>query len=379
MADLLTGPVRLSLLIGPVVAVPVPAEVIDALDGITVVNSSGGTPSGFELAFTLDRGSPLNLLFLLTGGAMTPLVRVIVAITVRGSTSVLIDGVMTQHELQTPGPGQTKLVVRGKDLTAVMDKIDFDGLPYPAMPAFARATFILAKYVLWGCVPVAVPSVPLEVPLPIDRILRHQGTDYGYLSQLATSVGWKFYIDPGPAPGMSIAYWGPELRIGVPQPALNADLDAPDNNVTAMSFTFDKEKTAIPIVYIQEQTTKVPIGLPIPVSPLAPPLGLIPPIPPAIRHLKYTARLSPVGAIVRGMAYVADHSDAVQTTGSLDVARYGRLLRARQLVGVRGAGPAFDGLHFVKQVTTTIKRGSMTQSFTLVRGGLLSTVPAVPA
>ena len=55
------------------------------------------------------------------------------------------------------------------------------------------------------------------------------------------------------------------------------------------------------------------------------------------------------------------------------------MLKARRLVGVRGAGVAFDGLYFVKTVTHKISRGSYTQDFTLVRNGLVSTLPKVPA
>ena len=58
--------------------------------------------------------------------------------------------------------------------------------------------------------------------------------------------------------------------------------------------------------------------------------------------------------------------------------RYGRLLQARSLVGVRGVGLAFDGLYFVKSVTTTMKRGEIKQSFTLTRNGLVSITPVVP-
>jgi hypothetical protein len=47
-------------------------------------------------------------------------------------------------------------------------------------------------------------------------------------------------------------------------------------------------------------------------------------------------------------------------------------------VGVRGAGEAFDGLHYVSSVTSTLRRGEFTQSFQLARNGLLSTLPAVP-
>jgi hypothetical protein len=68
----------------------------------------------------------------------------------------------------------------------------------------------------------------------------------------------------------------------------------------------------------------------------------------------------------------------VTGSGSLDVLRYGRLLKARQLVGVRGAGMAFDGLYFVKSVTSTMKRGEFKQSFELTRNGLVSITPTVP-
>src|SRR5262245_20339192 len=236
MAEALTSPVRITLMIGPGVAVPVGADVLAALDTVTVEAGSGDTQSGFELTFSLDRGSPLNTLFLLTGGSSIPVVRVVIAVTIRGQTSVLADGVMTHHQLSTPGAGRTTLTMKGKDVSALMDIVELDGIPYPAMPQFIRVLAVLAKYTVIGCVPVAIPAIATDVPLPIDRIPRQQGTDYQYVKSVAAEVGWTFYLDPGPAPGICTAYWGPEIRVGAPQPALNADLDAPDNNVTALSF-----------------------------------------------------------------------------------------------------------------------------------------------
>ena len=71
-------------------------------------------------------------------------------------------------------------------------------------------------------------------------------------------------------------------------------------------------------------------------------------------------------------------ADTVEARGTLDVMRYGRLLKARKLVGVRGAGLAFDGLYYVKSVTHEIKRGEYKQSFELSRNGLISITPKVP-
>ena len=46
-----------------------------------------------------------------------------------------------------------------------------------------------------------IPSVLEDIPIPIERIPRHQGTDYAYIKALADEVGYVFYLDPGPVPG----------------------------------------------------------------------------------------------------------------------------------------------------------------------------------
>lgn len=372
---------HLTLMIGPAVPVPVPREVLDALQSLTVTTTAAPrTPSGFELKFTLGTKSPLHTLFLLSGGGQLPIMRVVIVATVGASAEVLIDGVITRQEVQ-PGPdaGHSTLTITGVDLTAVMDLIDFDGLPYPAMPAEARVALILAKYAFLGIIPMVIPSIMLFVPIPTMEIPRQQGKDLPYIHDLAEKVGYVFYLKPGPAPGTSIAYWGPEVKVGVPQPALNVDMDA-YTNVESLSFSFDTESAVLPVVYIQNQETKVPIPIPIPgITPLNPPLGLIPPIPKKINFMQDTAKLSPIEAVLKGLAEAAKTADAVTGQGTLDVLRYGRILKARELVGVRGVGPAFDGLYYVKSVTHSIKPGEYKQTFTLTRNGLVSTVSQVPA
>lgn len=372
--------VNLQLYIGPAVPIPAPRAVIDALEQVQVQVSGGDTQSGFELTFTLSKRSPLQTLFLLTGGSTIPLVRVVVVAMLSGDAQVLMDGVMTHHEVRTgTSGGPSTLVVKGKDLTALMDYIELDGIPYPAMPPVVRVLAVLAKYAAFGIIPLTIPSVVEDLPIPIERIPRQQGTDYAYVKRLARESGYVFYLDPGPLPGTSRAYWGPEIKVGPAQPALNTDMDA-HTNVESLSFSFDKEAKEMPVVFIQNQATKAPIPIPIPdITPLNPPLGAVPPLPPKIKFLDDTAKLSPLGAVMTGLAYASQHADAVSGTGSLNVTRYGRVLRARRLVGVRGAGAAFDGLYYVKSVTHNIKRGEYKQTFTLARNGLLSTVPRVPA
>jgi hypothetical protein len=369
--------VYLTLLVGPVVPVPVPQVVVDALTSAQVT-SSAGQRGGFQLQFTLSNRSPLHTAFLIAAG-QTPLLRVIIVLTVNGMPDVLMDGVMTRAEL-TPGgkPGQSTLTVTGEDLTRVMDSQDWSGLPFPAMPIEARVLTLIGKYAVFGMIPLVIPSLFTDVPIPIDRIPAQQGTDLKYIEQLASQVGHVFYIEPGPAPGTNTAYWGPEIKIGAPQPALNFDMDAA-TNVESLSFTFNTAGATLPIVFIQNQLTKFPIPLPIPkLNPLQPPLGVIPPGVTNLTILRDTAKLSPMQAISRGLAEAGKSQDAVSGIGSLDVTRYGRLLKARKLVGVRGAGMAFDGLYFVNSVTTTIKRNEIKQNFNLTRNGLVSITPVVP-
>ena len=372
------GGIKLSLFIGPV-PVPAPVEVVEALSSAKVDAGSGETQSGFELTFDLAARSPLRTLFLLAGGGgVPPLMRVVLVVRIGGNAESLIDGMVTHVETVPGEGGVSKLVVKGKDLSALMDFIDLRGIPYPAMSPAVRVLVILAKYVAFGVIPVVIPSIAEDIPIPLQRVPRQGCSDYAYVTRLAREAGYVFYFEPGPAPATSRAYWGPEIRVGEAQPALSINMDAL-TNVEELSFSFDKESKTIPIVFFQEPFTKTPIGIPIPdVTPLNPPLGLVPPLPPKITNLDDTGHLSMLSALMAGIAYAGQHSDSVFGTGRLDVGRYGRLLKSRQLVGVRGAGLPFDGLYYVKSVTHDIKRGEYKQSFKLARNGLVSTTATVP-
>jgi hypothetical protein len=369
--------VNLSLFIGPV-PVPAPQEVVQSLVHARVESGSGETQSGFELTFELPLRSPLRTLFLVTGGSGLPLMRVVLVVTINGQAQPIIDGVTTNVETQPGEGGVARLIVKGKDLSALMDLIELPGIPFPAMPPSVRILLCLAKYAALGVIPLVIPSILDIPPLPTQRIPQQRGSDYAYVKRLAAEAGYVFYLEPGPEPGTSKAYWGPEIRVGEPQPALTTGMDA-QSNVEQLSFNFDKERQTVPIVFFQESTTKVPIGVPIPdVSPLTPPLGILRPLPPKFAKLDDTAHLTAPEALMAGLAFAGQHSDSVFGNGQLDVAKYGLLLKSRALVGVRGAGEPFDGLYFVKSVTHEIERGSYRQSFSLARNGLLSTLPTVP-
>jgi hypothetical protein len=236
------------------------------------------------------------------------------------------------------------------------------------------------------------------------------GTDLQYVTYLANSVGYVFYVDPDPLPGIpvprqfpplptgvarspatsgpggvqpglalaaqaaawfvpgrSVAYWGPEVKTGKPQAALVVNSDAA-SNVDRLSFSFDGFSKTVHVILIRPEELPLPIPIPIPdVNPLSPPLGRRSPIPLRVEPLQGVSHYNPAQAIMIGLAKAARSAEVVTGSGSLDVLRYGRLLKPRRLVEVRGAGLPHDGLHFVRSVTHQIKAGEYKQSFTLSR------------
>lgn len=369
----------LTLMMGSFTASPVPQAVIDALTEVQV-NSAMGAQSGFQLKFTLGKNSPL--LQMQAAGYFDPRTRVIIAVTVNGSSEVLMDGIITKQDL-TPGTGAGKstLTITGLDLTALMNFIDLTGIPYPAIPLFLVVDIVLAKYLVLGIVPLVIPTIMSFVENPLEHFRKQQGTDYAFVTTLASEVGAVFYLDPGPTPGMSTVYWGPDLTrmFGSPQPALSIDLDA-TTNVDSISFSYDGTVATQYLATIIEPNTKIPIPIPIPnIDMLKASLAAHAPTPLKSAQLKPLSMENPIGAALKILGALFERADAVTASGQLDVLRYGHVFKVRQLAAVRGASPYYDGKYFVKSVTHSIKRGEYKQSFTLARGGYGSSVSTVSA
>jgi hypothetical protein len=250
---------------------------------------------------------------------------------------------------------------------------------YPGLPSEGVVEVICAQYALYGIVAAPVPPALLDVPDPIQQIPTQSGTDLDHLRALARAAGYVFFIQPGLVPGTSIAYWGPEVRVGVPQPALNVNMDS-ETNVESLSFSYDGLARAQLTVDIQDPITGLSIPIPVPdIGILRPPLAARPAV--TLRHvpLANAAKLNPVQAALMGLGQGVADSDAVTGQGVLDVLRYGHILAARQLVSVRGAGVSYDGFYYVTSVTHTVKRGEYKQNFQLARDGVVSLTPVVPA
>jgi len=219
---------HLTLLIGPTIPLPAPTAVIQALKSVQVTVGSGQR-SGFQLAFALSKRSPLTN-ELIPLGYFDPGIRVIIVATVGAIPNVLIDGIITRQEVTASNDlGQSQVSVTGEDVSVMMDLNDVIPKPFPAVPEAGRVAILVGLYAQYGIVPLVIPPIFSSVKPPTDSTPFQKGSDLAYINWLAQKAGYVFFIEPGPLPGMNIAYFGPEIRIGIPQPALNVNMDALTN------------------------------------------------------------------------------------------------------------------------------------------------------
>ena len=364
--------------IGAVALNVAPQSVVDTLLEVSVNQASGSQRSGFQFKLRYEADSEMGKDRIPSGYFDAPK-RVKFTLFMNGNTHTLIDGIITRQDItQSSTPGQSFLTVTGTDLTQMMDQIDLTGVPMPAMPPFVQVNLILAPYMIYNMEPNVVPTVQLANFNPAKSIPARQGTDYAHVKRLASEAGYVFYVYHDDNSGRNVAYWGPEIQLGEIQSPINVNMDA-DSNVDSINFSFDGiSKPLYVLMHKDEELTGVAIPIPLPdVSPLSPPLG-----PGLIAPRKFVqinhkekktededamAKSSLPEVIMRGMAKSTQAANVVNASGTLDALRYGTLLKARHLVNVRGAGDRFSGCYYVQKTTTTIKPGSIQQSFSLKR------------
>ncbi len=370
MLDGLLG-TRLVLLTGATVPLPAGPEVMRAVERVEVVQDADGE-DGFQLSFRIAKGGLLDYTLLQTG-ALGLFDRVIVAVAFGVVPEVLIDGIVTHHQV-TPSnePGQSTLLVTGKGVGVMMD-LEEKSQSYPNQPDWLVVTQILASYAQYGLVPMVTPSV--DIPIELFRTTHQHETDLAFVRRLAARNGYAFAIEPT-VPGVNAATWGPEVRLGLPQRALTVGMGTA-TNVESLQFAADALVPVAPQATVVEPLSKTAIPIPTLPSLRVPPLSAFPIPARRTTLVRETANQGPAEAMTSVVAAATQAPDPVTGSGELDAARYGGALRARRLVGVRGAGWSYDGFYVVRRVAHTLAEGAYRQSFTLSREGTGTLTPFV--
>ncbi|HPS90589.1 MAG TPA: hypothetical protein PKV33_00405 [Methanothrix sp.] len=366
-----------TLLAGENIPQPASPAIMEALESIEVTHSDEAH-SGFQMTLQAGRQARNGLRDypLLKDSTLNPCSRVIMIVTFKGRSYVIMDGIITTHEL-APGnePGSSTLRITGEDISLMMDREE-KSAPHPAQDEAAIARNIISSYAKYGMT-ADVRNPPIsDSPTPNERVPIQQGTDLEHLKAMANRYAYVFYVIPGPVPQSSIAYWGPPRRDDPTQPAIFVGT-GPESCVDSVSF----QNNSLAAVRVQgavqdratNQSQKVQNS-----SPAQPSLSSQPALETQTCIRKKILRgqegLNSSQATAKAQAMSDSSNNAVSVQGELDTQRYGNLLQARGVVTVKGAGYCYDGLYYVKKVTHIISRGSYRQRFTLTRDGLGSTV-----
>lgn len=359
------GPVLTDLLVS--------AEVTEVADG----------QSGFQLTFGGHRnqaglGTEYDVL---EDGRLQPGRRVLLVAAPGALPSPIIDGLVTDLWLDPgPAPGAARVVVSGADLSVAMD-IEERITSYPDMDEAMIATELVGRYARFAMAPKIVPPTGMELPTVAQRTPIQHGTDLEHLYAMADRFGYVFTVRPGPAPGTNVAYWGPPVRVGTPLPALTIGVGSL-GNVDNLAFTYEGRRAVTVSGRIPNpaEGPALPVDIP---APTLPRLTRTTPYPGGSllgnRLLRGTEGFSLERTITQAQGQVNRAAARVtQAQGELDAVRYGSLLRAGSLVGVRGAGASFDGVWAIDKVVHRLQRRAYRQSFTLSRDGTGAIAPVVP-
>jgi hypothetical protein len=398
--------IHLTLLIGTKTPAPAPADLTEALVGVTVSHNAEGR-SGFSLTFQVGRSGPLDMLDypFLRSPLLRAFNRVILVLRFDVRPRVLMDGIITSVQLSPSNePGASTLTVMGEDVSVMLGRMQL-AAPWPSMTDDEVVLSILAKYPDFGFIPSVLPPVYPNAKSPTEQITVQTETDLDYVNSLAARSSYVFYVDPGPSPGSNYAYWGPPrvpppYRAGLIQKSITFNA-GPESNAESLSTTYNALSATLVAGVIQDaqsnQTLPIittPLGMRVPLSSM-PALAAdaanvrvttTPSTPERLRQLldndpegRESARRAE-GRAVTGVDYAealaraqattdASTDNVVTVQGELDALQYGSILQSRALVGVRGVGFSYGGNYFVKSVTHDIKRGQYKQSFTLAREG----------
>jgi len=365
--------IRLILLVGETIPLPASYDLMTSLTHVEVTNDAD-QGDGFQMTFALSKDSLMGY-SLLSGGSLDPFNRVVIGVLLGVSPEVLINGVITHHQF-TPSsdPGMSTLTITGKDVRAMLDLKEANQ-PYKNQPDFIIVNRILANYAQYGLLPPYQVTPTTDIPIELQRVPRQHETDLKFIRRMAKRNGFIFYTEPLTL-GVDTAYWGPETHASIPQSAISMNM-GPSTNIPTIQFSND----ALAPVGTEGSFVEPIAKLSIPIPPL--PSLRLPPLvsaaTPAKRtvQLRETANQNPAQAATSAIAAVTNSPDAVRAEGEIETVRYGNVLRARRLVGVRGAGFAYDGNYYVRRVTHTIARGTYTQRFALSREGTGTLLPLV--
>ncbi|MFZ7090749.1 hypothetical protein [Primorskyibacter sp. 2E233] len=374
--------IRASLMLGkgPVIA-PAPLNAMEAILEIEVRQSTL-RPSGFKLVLAAGREGPLGLWGppFVEDPRFQKGARAVLTVWNGIKPTPIFDGIVTETQY-LPGTenNEGRYILLGHDLTWLMNLED-KREEHPMQDETAIALKIAGQYAQYGIIPTVIPPTVIDPPIAVQRTPQQCCTDLGYLKKMAKRHGYKVFIDPGPAPGGSILYFGPVPLPGAPQKPISVNLgpmsDAFDVQVNHNGARFTAARAKVQDSATGQVTElQMPTATTLPNSAMPDSQSLTS----EIREKRIaTSGMNVAQVMARLMALVNDSAEAtVKVSGTIDNTRYNAVLKPYRWVQIRGLGMVYNGIYVVAEVRHLLRPGDYRQTFVLHGDGVYPMVPLV--
>lgn len=357
--------IRLALKMGKPGSEPklVSQEVITALTKVEVTDNAVERDV-FQMTFTLGKRQPRDYGLLRTG-LFQPRTRVAIVLQIGAQVEPLISGVIAHFQLNPSNDaGMSSFTVTGDGIDMMLD-LEERNASYERHSDTMIVQQLIAKYAKFGLIlDVSDKAQNLNQPDGNRLIPRQYTTDQEHIQQMAERNGFVFYADPLPTGNVKM-YWGPENRKGSTQPALTMNMGTA-TNVTSLNFTHDSRVPVTAQGGRLQNDSKQKSD-----ESIAPPadfdvdnLAAVKTFVDRVVLMRDIAKYTSDRAKQRSTELMKARFGAVSANGEVDTVRYGHILRAGQLVDVRGAGALYNGDYYVSKVTHSIEHSKSTQRYT---------------
>lgn len=357
---------------------PVSGELLELLESVSVTESDG-TMTSFVLSFKVgwDREKGNDFQWVISD-VFRPLGRIVLAVFINGTPTVLVDGLINSFSHQPDmKQGGTTLTVQGGDLSIILDNTKRDTASSRCLTGDLDSVLqeLLSGEHLLQQYGVEVKIADFSTSHTPNSKYNMQSTLRQDLEQLALHMAFEYRLTPGDEIGKSLLYIGPResLDLTLPPITLNA---GPESNATPGQFSYSGTTAYQAISASQisvDGTQPGQLQTPQHVGLAANPannvqggvLGRTVTALPGENNAQTKARLN------------REYAETVTGSCTVDTFRYGRVIRCRAKVDIRGAGHAWDGTYRVSSVTHTLGKGHYQQSVGLAREGLGPIKPRV--
>jgi hypothetical protein len=358
-----------------VAKVPMPQPLVAAVQEV-VVETALDLAGAFSIRFGIGPTAIGDWSILDTDPfrPLTP-IGIRVGVGVNPIPSALLNGYVTAADVAWREGGKSTLDVSGTDLTGVMN-LEEKAKAWQNMPDGAIAAQIFGGYGVLPKVTVGAPRLVEPVGTTIQR-----GTDIRFLRRLARRNGFDCYVTPEPTSGLDQGIFAAPTLVGGPVSVLSVAMGSA-TNVRDLTVRYDMTRPVAALAVDIDTQTKLPQTGIAPVA-TAPPMG----VEPTLLRLRAGGALaggvSPTVLVANSggfttaelqptaMALADRFSFAVilEATTAADAG----IIRAGDLVALRGAGRVFNGLYQATKVRLTVGADKFEQHVTARRNAVTMT------